>query len=195
MDTIIQEVIKNVKENMIGRWADAGKISILLETVKDAGDKPYLELGVLHGGSLCAVSLLKRKLGHKSISIGVDLFNGFYFKDKGDILDKSGLPVNMSVAQKNLNLFGLSNVKLVQSNTNLYKPDLYFGVCFVDADHTEEGCWKDWLVAKDCSDVVVFHDYGLLKGVTNSVYRAKEDKDWLLTTVDIGIAVLKKGHI
>jgi hypothetical protein len=191
---LIEKTIRQVKNNLVGRYADAGGASkILLKIIELAGDGNYLEFGVLHGGSLCAVALLKKALGHKGICIGVDLFDGWYFQSSGKLTDKTGVSVGINTVTKNINRFNINNAELVQSNTHDYQTDNKFVVTFVDAGHTEEGCWKDWLIVKDITTgYVVFHDYQLIEGVTAVCDKAALDKEWTAIEKGRGVFVLKR---
>jgi hypothetical protein len=194
IEKTIDEIISQVKEGLIGRFADAGEASkTILKVVELAGDGNYLEFGVLHGGSLCAVALYKKALGHTGICVGVDLFNGWYFNRTGKLLDKSGVPVTLDIVKTNVSNFDLDNIKLVQGDTQNFITDINYKVAFVDAGHSFESAWKDWLKVKDITtDFVIFHDYLLIKGVTKACNRASEDRDWTVFEKKEGVFVLRK---
>jgi hypothetical protein len=191
---MIDDIIRRVKDDLIGRYADAGNASsTLLKVVELAGDGNYLELGVLHGGSLCAVALYKKALGHTGACVGVDLFDGWYFNRTGNLLDKSGVPVVIDAVEENIARFDINNVELVQANTHEYQPDRKFSVSFVDAEHSEKGCWQDWLIVKDITTrYIVFHDYLLIKGVTKACDRASKDPEWTVFEKKEGVFVLRR---
>jgi hypothetical protein len=167
------EIISRVDKNLTGRFARS-KVKRLLEIVELAGDGNYLEIGVLHGGSLCSVALLKKELGHTGTCVGVDMFNGWYGKK-----DKTDVPVTIEVAQENVNKFGLDNVELIKAKSPNFETDKSFVVSYIDGDHREAGVWDDWLKVKDITTgFVVFHDYKMIAGVTRACNRASLDKDW-----------------
>lgn len=193
MDFGIEQIIECVKDNLHGRFADAcDASSSLLHAVQVAGDGNYLELGVLHGGSLIATALLKNSLGHKGCCVGVDLFDGWY----GNENDRSGMPVNLKMVKDNITAFGLENVELVQTDSKNFEPLDKYSVVYVDADHTESGCWRDWLLAKSCSTrFVIFHDYLLIKGVTKACERAMDDPNWKVYESRKGVLILEKIEV
>ncbi len=193
-ESAIKNIIDQVKNNLLGRYADAGGASeTLLKVVERAGDGNYLEFGVLHGGSLCAVALYKKAMQQYGVCVGVDLFDGWYLKKSGKKIDKSGVPVNLEVVKTNINKFGLENVKLVQSETLDYETDMRFVVAYIDAGHDENECYQDWLKVKDItSKFVVFHDYLLIDGVTKACNRAEKDPDWTVFEKRKGVFVLQR---
>lgn len=177
----MDNIVAKVKSKITGRYANAGNVfAHIAEVVEKAGDGNYLEIGVLNGGSLCAVGLLKRKLGHTGLCVGVDPFDGYYKAQKGLHVDKkTGIPVTIELAQSNLDKFGLDNVMLIQASSPNFETDMRFSVSYVDGDHTEAGAFADWLKVKDITDhFVIFHDYGHIKGVTKACDRAAKTEGW-----------------
>lgn len=180
---MIQDIIQNVKSKIIGRFADGGKVAAhLLQLVKKAGDGNYLEIGVLHGGSICAVALFKKELGQKGICVGVDMFNGYYnnpdsLKDK-----KSEVEVTLKTALSNIEQFKLDNVKLIQAKSPDFNVDLKFSVSYIDANHSYAGVLADWRKVKDITTrFVLFHDYAVIPDVKKACdFIARKSTDWRL---------------
>lgn len=177
----IDTIISKVSSQINGRFANAGNnAKHLLEVVEKAGDGNYLEIGVLHGGSLCSVALLKKALGHKGICIGVDPFDGKYYS-RIDKEDRFGGLDTIQNVQGNLDNFGLDNVKLVQARSPEFVVDVGFNVAYIDGDHSFEGAWADWKkVAPITSHFVVIHDYGAIPGVTLACEKILDDPSWSL---------------
>jgi len=192
---IIDEIIDQVYKNLDGRFANAGNSAhVLLDLIKKAGDGNYLEIGVLHGGSLCAVALYKKKLGHEGKCIGVDPFNGFYYDKTGKLTDKSGIPVIEDTVLNNIKKFDLNNIELIKASSPEFSTNNVFAVTYIDGDHSSEGVWKDWNKVKDITtDFVIFHDFGVIKGVTKAVELAISDSEWSLFSTTNLTAVLQKN--
>lgn len=168
---MIPEIIKKVKRDIKGRFANGGNVAAhLLELVRKAGDGNYLEIGVLHGGSLCAVALYKKELGHKGICIGVDPFDGYYggASNAGTLKDKkSDVEVTIQTAQENIKTFKLKNTKLIKAKSPDFDIfDLSFAVCYIDGNHGFDAVLADWHKVKDItSHFVIFHDYAVIPDV------------------------------
>ena len=175
------EIISLVDKNLKGRFARS-KVKRPLEIVELAGDGNYLEIGVLHGGSLCSVALLKKRLGHEGICIGVDPLDGYYRTHTGKKKDpRSGVPVTIETVNENLARFGLDNVEIIKAKSPNFEVEGNFIVSYIGGDHKEESVWADWLKVKDITTgFVVFHDYKMIEGVTRSCNRASLDNDWTI---------------
>ena len=181
MTDLIDEIIQQVTDNLNGRFANAGNNARhLLEAVSEAGDGNYLEIGVMHGGSLCSVALLKKALGHTGICIGVDPLDGYYAGRTGKEYDPhSGVPVNIETVQDNIARFELDNVALIPVRSQLYATNKRLAVTYIDGDHTQSAVYGDWIRFKDnTTHFMVFHDYMNIKGVTRACRRAELDPEW-----------------
>ena len=180
MDSKI-DIIADVSSRIHGRFPNGGScVNYLLEVVEAAGDGNYLEIGVLHGGSFCSVGLLKKQLGHEGFCVGVDPFNGFYFDETKKLVDRSGVPVSTETVLENLSTFDIKNFQLIKAKSPDFKTKEKFVVAYIDGDHTEAGVLKDWeKVSPLVSRFIVFHDYGMIPGVTKACDKiAKTSKDW-----------------
>jgi hypothetical protein len=194
---MIDKIIEMVNRKLEGRFANGGNSAqVTLDIIEKAGDGNYLEIGVLHGGSLCAVGLYKQALGHKGVCIGVDPFNGFYFSKTGKIADKSGVMVIEQTVLDNIKRFELTNIELIKAYSPDFTTDKTFNVAYIDGDHTKEGAFQDWNKVKDITtDFVIFHDYGAIPGVDKAVDAALSDPEWKLYSVDKMIAVLQRASV
>lgn len=116
--------------------------------------KVYLEIGVMHGGSMCVAIGSKYPCTH----IGIDPFNGFY----GTPVDPlSGIAITQTIAQNNIatnNLhehpFYLMKGKSTDEDILDCVKEHYpaIDLLFIDGDHSEEGVKAD------------FENYGALVG-------------------------------
>jgi hypothetical protein len=177
-----RDIVVKVKSTIEGRYANAGDVfNHIAEVIEKSGDGNYLEIGVLNGGGVCAAGLLKNKLNHKGVVIGIDPFDGYYKAQTKKLIDKkTGLEVTQELAQRNVDKFHLDNVILIKaSSPNFDVGNMRFAVSFIDGDHTEAGAFADWERVKEITDrFVVFHDYMQLDGVTKACNKAAKDKAW-----------------
>jgi len=181
MTNLIEGIIQQVTNNLNGRFINPdNSVKQLLEVVARAGDGNYLEIGVMHGGSLCAVALLKKALGHTGICIGVDPLDGYYIDVTGQTIDpKSGVPVERETVQDNIERFDLDNVALIPVRSQLYTTNKRFTVTYIDGEHTQEAVYGDWERFKgNTTHFVSFHDYMNIKGVTRACRQAELDPEW-----------------
>lgn len=171
------EIIQKVMTGMKGTtWNDGHTLETLLECVEAAGDGDYLEIGVLHGGSICAVALKKKALGHKGKCYGIDPFSGY--KGSPGI---RGMPVTLEVAQENVKRFGVTRrVKLIKAKSFPLPVDGPFSCVFIDGDHEGRMPLIDWMSVKDiCTGYVDIHDYNYKRPmVVSTCHLAAQDKDW-----------------
>ncbi len=181
----IKEIAARVDSEITGRIAGgAAYLYPLLETVEMAGDGNYCEIGVLHGGSLCAVALLKKELGHKGICYGIDPFDGYYpgktFHKKVDPISK--VSVTLDTVNENIKKFGLDNVKIIQALSNPFPIKEKFAVTYIDGDHWDGAPQKDWMnVKKITSRFVIFDNCDLDHlDVIEACNVANRDKKWNL---------------
>lgn len=178
-----EEIIQTIKAHMVGHVFDqAGCLNNLLEIIELAGEGNYLEIGVLHGGSLCAASLKKQELGHAGICYGIDPLNGFYMQHKTHrnlCEPNTQLPINPEIVHGNLKRFGLKNVKIIQSSSYPFPIKGRFSCVYIDGDHWGEGPRRDWQSVKDISNWVIFHDYDEKHpDIKRTCHEAEQDPNW-----------------
>lgn len=189
---MIGDVIERVKQDMTGRMCDEDdNVRILLETVMLAGNGNYLEIGVLHGGSLCAVALLKKELGQSGTCYGIDPLDGYYMnyvdvKKRGCEVDPiTKLPVTLETVQDNIERFGLDNIEVVRALSHPL-PDVVkerkYAVCYIDGDHWGDNPWQDWMnLSPLATHFVVFDNYdNLHPDVIATCDEAAKDSKWEL---------------
>lgn len=111
--------------------------------------------------------------------------------------------------RQNLKRFRLrcSPVKLLEFRGNSHDPRfisrvvgrlrrMKYGFCFIDADHSYDGCWQDTeafvkpLVPLD--GYVGFHDYYGISSVTAAVNRLLDEGDFKLADTGSNLAILKR---
>lgn len=162
------DVVKQVRNEMLGRIAeDKMNVYHLLEIVKLAGDGNYLEIGVLHGGCLCAVALHKKQLGQKGRCYGIDPLDGYYMdyidvKKRGCTVDPvTRVPVSLETVKENINRFDLTRrVIIEQAKSHPYplNDKLTFAVTYIDGDHWGGAPLQDWMNVKDRTEKFVIFD-------------------------------------
>jgi hypothetical protein len=175
--------IQSVKDNMLGFVNDqVDSLDTLLNVIELAGDGNYLEIGVLHGGSLCAVALKKKALGHTGICYGVDPLDGYYMqheKHRKSFEPFTHVPVTPEVVNENIKRFELDNVVIIQESSYPLSVDGYFSCVYIDGDHWGDGPMRDWQSVKDIADYVVFHDYDdKHPDIVRTCHEAEADPDW-----------------
>ena len=123
---------------------------------------PYLEIGVLWGGSMIVAS--------RAIDgplYGIDPFWGYNkpktidpHVPKGN--DGAGVVPTIDIARANFKEFGIED--RVTLHKGLHPPlpkeweGMRFGVVYIDGDHFVESTLADWNAAKLYADTVIFHD-------------------------------------
>ena len=133
---LVEEMGSNIVQHAAEFWS-------LFSAIQTIGPKKILEIGSASGGTLRFWQII---CGQDGQSYGVD--------GGGKIrVDMSGYPEPILIK-------GVSQVTETIDQVAEYAP---FDFCFIDADHTYEGCKKDW---ENYSPMVKpgghvgFHDYG-----------------------------------
>jgi hypothetical protein len=188
------QLIEKIKREMTGRIAnERDNVLRLLETVEKAGDGNYLEIGVLHGGTLCAVGLLKEELGQRGECWGVDPLNGYYIEmshvhKRGCAVDPiTKLPVNERIVTSNIEAFNLENrcycIKAKSDELPGIVGDKKFAVTYIDGDHWNRVPYQDFLRVKDITDrFIVFDNADIYHpDVLDACLKAATDLDWMVT--------------
>ena len=180
-----ENIIKRIDAEMIGRLADDSQnLYPLLEVVALAGDGNYCEIGVLHGGSLCAVALLKKELGHLSTCYGIDPVDGYYpgkpFHKAVDPISK--VPVTLETVNRNIKHFELDNVEVIKALSHPFPIDKRFAVTYIDGDHWGQGPWLDWQSVREITrKFVVFDNCDQIHpDVITACKKAVKDDNWEL---------------
>ena len=157
--------ISDAGKRLVGRMASPcpeEDIAVLHHFVSEAMP-PYLEIGVLWGGSL-VIAGLAMPTGHL---YGVDPFWGYCQPGKIDPFVKDnpgqGLVPTREIAEKNIEEYGLESRTTLYTGTHPPLPDeledATFGVAFIDGDHATQSTLDDWNNLKyQCRDIVIFHD-------------------------------------
>ena len=185
------DVVKRVRSEMTGRIADEqNNVMYLLEIVKRAGNGNYLEIGVLHGGTLCAAGLWKQELNQRGQCVGIDPLDGYYMDyidtpKRGCKVDPiTRLPVAEDIVKENIKKFGLSRrCKIIKSKSNPL-PDkaagMEFSVTYIDGDHWGDAPYVDFENVKDITTgYIIFDNYDEKHpDVMGACHRAAEDPAW-----------------
>lgn len=185
------------KQFPYGRIANIVSCSeAIAEYIVTAGHGPYLEIGVLHAGSMVINMLERKKAGIEGKGYGLDPFDGYYPPQEGvgtfsanmtrKVDPVTNTPVTMEVAEKNLSAFGIYNVELIQGFSWPTFPESLKGreyaAVMIDGEHNDIVPLSDWNNIQPLTrkgSIVVFHDYNKrFPGVIEAVEVAKNDKNW-----------------
>jgi len=124
---------------------------------------PYLEIGVLWGGSLVAASFAMPT----GRLLGIDPFWGYCQPGKTDPYVKNnpgqGLVPTREIVEKNIKEYELEGRATLYTGTHPPLPaeleDDTFGAIFIDGDHATQSTLDDWNNLKyQASDIIIFHD-------------------------------------
>jgi len=197
METSIQKV-KDIESRMEGRIMSTPNkcIHILYVIAKLLGTKlnNYVELGVLHGGSMTLVKMaMSRKKSGKLI--GVDLFDGFDRKSHIDPVSK--VEVTNQVASRNIHKFGNDNldIKFIKGDAaadeTIQKIENEVGkkidLLFIDCDFKKENLekmFKEYGRLMSKGGIVIFGNYDRVGyPAVKEVIDAQDFKGWN----DIGV--------
>jgi len=200
-------IIERVKASMTGRMCDfQGNVMQLLEIIERGGDGNYLEIGVLHGGTLCAVGLWKQALGHTGMCVGVDPLNGYYKgADSGVEFGKqvdpvSKVPVTPEVVEQNIKTFGLGGrCKVIRAKSNPLPTEIAgmrFAVTYIDGDHWGDEPYTDFVNVKDITTgFIVFDDHDdEHPSVVEASKKACNDPDWEQYSVSAMTSILRRRN-
>jgi hypothetical protein len=187
---IINQIVRDVEENIIGRVANrigsrrTQSTEIALEFVEKAGGGNHLEIGTLFGGSAIAVALLKQRLNHSGIVFCIDPLNGYYNDgSKGFIDNQSGKAVTPEVLFENIRRFDVGQRMVVMQAKSVPCPnlmDIKFSTAYIDGEHESGVPLKDWICIKDIvTRFVIFDNYAdTHPDVQNACLMARNDPDW-----------------
>jgi len=126
--------------------------------------KTYLEIGVMHGGSL----IVTMQEEHPATFVGVDLFKGFYGMDNDPY---TGIEVSLEVVEENINnnnphkhpfklIKGSSHTKKTFAQVKEACPVV--DLLFIDGNHSKTGVIKDFKLYSQLlrkKSIVVFDNY------------------------------------
>lgn len=159
------DYIKQVQNKMIGRIAmEHGNSYHVLEAAKTPGN--YLEIGILHGGTLIAVALMRKDLGIQGRIVGLDPLNGYYSNNNPDyLLDPiTKIPVTLDTVVENAERLGvLDMIEIIQKKSYPFPDELQeivWSTVYIDGNHWDYGPIMDWFnVEKYTSDNVIFDNF------------------------------------
>lgn len=198
---MIGDLLKDIHSRIYGRVADEqNNVRYLMETVRDAGDGNYLEIGVLFGGTMVAAALTKKAYGLGGKCVGVDPLDGFYrikFKRNNDVDAVTKKPVSPESVKKNFKIFDVEDIcEIYQAYSYPLPKEVAsdtFAVTFIDGDHWNGVPMIDWNSVKDITtDYVIFDNYDEKHpDVMKACHAAAADPEWD-TTFCKGITYIVK---
>lgn len=152
---------KTFDRDLLGRFAsprrdeDAAVFSYLCSLCEG----PYLEIGVLWGGSMIIAGLMMPDVQ----LYGIDPLFGYDKPGKLDPFVKLDYPTSVRVVERNLEKFDM----LDRAHLFVHKhppfpeilEDAVIEIAFIDGDHHYDSVMADWLALKDrVSKMIIFHD-------------------------------------
>ena len=151
--------------------------SVLAQTVRNAGNGDYLELGTFFGATAILASLTKKEYDLKGEVCCVDDLT-FYGQDR-----------TPATIMNNAEMMGASIILNV-AKTSPIPFRRKFNCVFIDASHDVKSVLEDWInVRQVATKYVVFHDYSsAFPGVMNVVRFA----DFWPVHISAHMAVLEK---
>jgi cephalosporin hydroxylase len=190
-----KKLVKYIDKNINGRICSKDYIHKLYDIKEQLGDfcKTYLEIGVLHGGTMSL--LMQSKF--KTKFIGIDNFN--YYGRNVD--DKCNIVLSLNHAKANIDSFNKNNYKYRLIEGDSTKDKIYDSVkneniqlLLIDGDHTYKGVTNDFILYSPLVEkggMIFFDDYGhtAWPGV-------KEAVDKIVENIKLGIIhfkVVEKG--
>jgi cephalosporin hydroxylase len=102
----------------------------------------YLELGISHGGTFIITSEYLRRFNPMVSAFGIDL----------EIMP--AVRAYQEIAED----VTISETSTQSTQTSRIISGRRWGLAFIDADHSERGCWADYQAVRDFTRLVAFHD-------------------------------------
>lgn len=144
----------------------------------------YLEIGVLYGGSLCALA----DSGFSGNAFGFDIYQGYYgdfLKDYVDGYEKNS-ESHMQIVKNNVKKIKDINLNLKKINSQDYKSteeikDFFLPklqVLYIDGDHTYQGAISDFYLYNEFLEQggLILMDNFEMRGVSMAVDEIKKNR-------------------
>ncbi len=177
------EELNECNKNGLKIWQYPIQFSKYLVYLSKLNISSYLEIGVRWGGSFI---------------LTVEYLNKFHPLIKAVAIDINDCPaiteyskINPRLQFKKLNSTSIEFKKFINSGVE-------FDLAFIDGDHSEEGCWNDFLLMKNRSNLIVFHDIynDWCMGVVNVWKRLKKEYSehyYFIEFIDQYNSITKQG--
>ena len=124
-------------------WQYPIQFSEYLVLLGRLGVRSYLEIGIRHGGTFILTVEYLRRLHPVTTAIAIDLGEWPSYADYRVI--------NPTAEFYQMNSQSEEFQRLVHERAP-------FDAALIDGDHSEEGCWQDFMLLKDKASVLAFHD-------------------------------------
>ena len=176
-----KELIDYVNKRIIGRIAlcNDNESELLVKTVDIPG--LHVEIGCLWGGTAVLAALAKKMSKNVGHVVTIDYMLGKFWNSEDPLVHKRPTPQDIYM---NMIRFGVEDTISVLRCSSYPFPlagHIEPTTAFIDGDHREEGCRRDWMSLKDITKkYIVFHDYdpghpGVTEVVDGTV---RNDPNW-----------------
>jgi len=157
--------LSDAENRLVGRMASPcpEEDIAILHHFLSRGPAPYLEIGVLWGGSMVVAGL---SMDHSHL-YGIDPFWGYCQPGKVDPHVQNnpgrGQVPTRAICEQNLIEYALEDRSTLFTGVHPPLPDALdsaiFGCIFIDGDHKTQSVLDDWNNLKfHAADIVIFHD-------------------------------------
>ena len=176
-----KELINYVDKRLIGRMALHGydEAELIAKTVEAPG--LHIEIGCLWGGTAILAALAKKMNKAAGHIVSIDYMLGKFWNDEDPEIHKQPIPQDVYMNMIRFRVEGEISVLRCSSYPFPLAGHIKPITAFIDGDHSEKGCRRDWESLKDITEThIMFHDYHkYYPGVQAVVDRdAQTDPDW-----------------
>jgi len=124
-------------------WQYPNQFSKYLVLLANFRIESYLEIGVRHGGTFLLTIEFLQRFNTLKKALGVDITDNPTVREYG--------------TQNDAVCFRLCDSQSAEFKA-VIEAEGPFDLTLIDGDHSESGCWHDFLTVRDASSIIAFHD-------------------------------------